>query len=416
MTEKECKIGTPGEDETCVTVNYGKDEEMSFILPSRNMGEIIQFESCDRECQSEEVLDKALAAPHDRPVLSKWLDGAKDILVVVNDATRPTPTSKVMKAITPALNERKEDGAEIVYMVACGSHRAPTEQEYMNIFGADLYPTIKDHVDAHDAKNVPMLVYLGTSSAGTRFLVNKRAVQADRVIIVGSVEPHYFAGFTGGRKSLLPGIAGYETIEANHKHALSPDAKTLALEGNPIHDDMQECAAMFPNDKLFTIQSVVDDEGEVLFASTGDLEKSFKSCVEEARRIFTTPLASRAEIVVTVAPYPMDIDLYQSQKALENSKLAVKDGGAIILVSKCRDGIGLRGFFDLMSSASTPDQVFEVIESGYRLGHQKAAKLAEAVLNCSVFVVSDLSPVDIEKIFMTPYPQLQCAITSALKG
>ncbi|MBO4278777.1 MAG: DUF2088 domain-containing protein, partial [Spirochaetales bacterium] len=192
----------------------------------------------------------------------KFLNLPGNVLVIVNDGTRPTPTRFVMDAIGPALE--KED---VSFLIATGSHRAPTEQEYDFIFGS-WYQIFKDRVFVHDCHAMDEMDYYGRTSRGTELYLNKLVRKASKVIVIGSVEPHYFAGYTGGRKGFLPGVAAYSSIEHNHKMALSPDAKTLALEGNPVHEDLMEAMTLVKC-PVYSIMTVLDRDHEIDTVTAG---------------------------------------------------------------------------------------------------------------------------------------------------
>ena len=329
------------------------------------------------------------------------------VLVIVNDGTRPTPTRFVLDAIGEDLAK-----AEASFLIATGSHRAPTEKEYEFIFGS-WYGRFKDRVFVHDCHAMEDMDYYGKTSRGTELYLNKLVRKAAKVIVIGSVEPHYFAGYTGGRKGFLPGVAAYSSIEHNHKMALSPDAKTLALEGNPVHDDLMEAMELVKC-PVYSIMTVLDKNHAIDTVTAGDITESFNDAVKAANRIFTAPLKEKADIVVTVAPYPMDVDLYQSQKAIDNAKLALKDGGTMILVSACREGIGGEAFVKLLSSASTPDEVLKKIDENFKLGYHKAAKMAEVFKWATVEAYSSIADEQLRSIFITPVHDLQKAIDDAI--
>lgn len=355
-----------------------------------------------------ETIDKALDNPINSRNFSRFLSDAKDVLFIVNDATRPTPTVKVLEV----LHDRIKDKG-IRFIVATGIHRPPTEEEYHFIFGK-FYSQFKDLISVHDAKKDEDMVYIGTSVNGTEMYVNKLGVEAQKLVTIGSVEPHYFAGYTGGRKSFLPGIASYKTIEQNHKYALSLQAQSLALRGNPVHEDMIDALKAIAGKEIFSIQTVLNKDRRIYSCTAGHIHDSFYAAIEKAHEVFCVPIREKADIVVSVAPYPMDIDLYQSQKALDNGKLALKEGGIIIMVSQCRTGIGDEVFFQLLASGRTPQQALEKISSGYNLGYHKAAKMAEIATWAEMWAVTDLEDRQMESVFMRPFHNLQEALEAAL--
>ncbi|MEM2890986.1 MAG: nickel-dependent lactate racemase [Thermoplasmata archaeon] len=389
-----------------VEIPYGGGKEV-VVIPDENLGDIVYQKEVPTDDRVQIILD-AVKNPIDSEPLPRFLNGAKEVLIIVNDATRPTPSWRIITAILPFLLNKN-----IKFLVATGMHREPTPEEYGYIFG-DLYPAIKDDVYCHDSKKSEC-VLIGHTKRGTPVKLNKMVLNADRIVVISSVEPHYFAGYTGGRKSFLPGVAAYETIEANHKLALSIEAQALALRGNPVAEDMDEAVEALKDKRIFAIMTVLDKNHRTCAAYAGDLKKAFERAREKADEVFVIDLKSRADIVVAVTAFPYDIDLYQSQKALDNAKHAVKDGGTIILVSACRDGVGPPNFLELLGSAKTPKEALDKIAEGYKLGYHKAAKMAEIGLRCKMLAVTKLDPAIARKAHLTPVKSVQEAVDMAIR-
>jgi len=299
------------------------------------------------------------------------------------------------------------------YLIATGTHRDMTPEEYNFVFGKH-YESLKDRIISHDAKKSEC-VSLGKSKNGTPMEVNKIAVEADRLVIVTSVEPHYFAGYTGGRKSFLPGVASYLTVETNHKLAMKKEAQSLVLKGNPVHEDMMDALEVVKGKEIFSIQMVLDRHQHIYKVASGSLNPAFDKAVEWANQVFSVPIPEKADIVISVAPYPMDVDLYQSQKALDNGKWALKEGGKIIMVSKCREGVGHPTFLTQLSSSKDPKQVLENLSKEYKLGFHKAAKMAEIAVWADIWAVTDLDPEMLKAANITPFPTVDAAVKEALK-
>ncbi|GHV96408.1 transcriptional regulator [Spirochaetia bacterium] len=343
---------------------------------------------------------------------AEFLRGGKRILIIINDATRPTPTEAILAVLLPELEAAGFSPDALTLIVATGAHRAPTEDEYRQILGA-FSSKLRSRCVHHDSRNDADMVDLGSTRNGTPILLNKQLFEADRIIATGSVEPHYFAGFTGGRKAFLPGIAAYRTIQANHKQALSPAACSLALEGNPVHEDMMDALPLIKA-PVFSFMTVLDKEQGVAAATAGDLMASFYAAVDIARKIFCVSIPAKADIVVSVAKFPMDIDLYQSQKAIDNGAAALKDGGTLILVSSCRDGIGDEAYANLLAQAASPQDAIERIRAGYKLGFHKAAKMAEVSARASICAVSELPAQRLNSMFIEKAASPQEALDTAL--
>ncbi|MDR0887578.1 MAG: nickel-dependent lactate racemase [Candidatus Methanoplasma sp.] len=390
-----------------VDVKYGKDGVQKIDIPDSNY--IGTFYPKDVQCgDPDEVINRSIDDPIGYESLESFLAGGKDIVFIVNDGTRPTPTAKVLHALSKRMDLRKAR-----YIIATGTHRDMTQEEYDFVFGQH-YEELKDRIICHDAKTSEC-VNLGTSKNGTPMEVNKVAVEADRLVIITSVEPHYFAGYTGGRKSFLPGVASFRTVEANHKLAMSKAAQSLALKGNPVHEDMMDALEVVKGKEIFSIQMVLDRHQNIYKAASGSLNPAFDRAVEWANEVFSVPIPEKADVVISVAPYPMDVDLYQSQKALDNGKWALKEGGKIVMVSKCREGIGHATFLTQLSTSKDPKQVLENLKAEYKLGYHKAAKMAEISIWADIWAVTDLDPEIIRSANITPFPSVADAVKEALR-
>ncbi len=390
-----------------IPIPYGQ-QEVLVRVPDENVLGVVHPNEVSTNPEEETLLE-ALDHPTENLPCSEFLDDARDVLFVVNDGTRPTPTAKVLEILHEQIR-----GVDARFIVATGIHRAPTEEEIRSIFG-HLYREFRDRIHVHDSRALPQMVHLGTSRNGTEMYVNRLGVEAHKLVAIGSVEPHYFAGYTGGRKFFLPGIASYQTVEQNHKYAILPEAKPLALAGNPVHEDMIDAMRVIRDKEIFSIQLVLDKDRRIYGATAGDIYTSFDGAIERASEVFCVDVPMKADIVVSVARYPMDVDLYQSQKALDNGKLGLNEGGILILVSKCRTGVGGRTFFELLTSSKTPKAALERIERGFVLGYHKAAKMAEIALWAEIWAVTDLPDADIESVFMRPFSDIQQALDRALE-
>jgi lactate racemase len=335
------------------------------------------------------------------------------IVCVVNDATRPTPTRLVLETLEPLF-----DGSDVRFLVATGSHRAPDEPDLELIFGPGVLTRHREHVVSHDSRDDAALASAGVTRRGTAVRFNRMALDARRLLLVNSVEPHYFAGYTGGRKSLFPGVAAFSSIEANHKLALENGAEVLGLQGNPVHEDALEALDLYektmPGRTMFSIQMVLDRHQALASVFAGDLAPTFAAAVARADRHFVVDVPEPADIVITAAAYPMDYDLYQSQKALSNGVMAMKRGGIIILVSRCRHGVGEDAFFRLLADSETPSLALECIARGFKLGYHKAAHVARIAEWGQMWAVTELPDDEATAAFMRPFPDLQGALDAAL--
>ncbi len=335
---------------------------------------------------------------------------ASSILVIVNDRQRPTPTSFILPYLRPILER------EPYFIVACGAHEPPNVNELKAIFG-QLYEKIIDRVHIHRAKEDKTVKVL-SSRWGFDFELNAIIEKFDSIVMINSIEPHYFAGFTGGRKSFLPGISSYETIRENHKYSLHPGSMTFALEGNPVHENMMELAQYMERLKqIYSVQVVLDSEGNIYSAYAGSLEYTFRNAVNDARKLYGVPIEKKAHIVITVASSPQDSRLYQSFKALDNGAVGLDDNGILMLVASCHDGVGNKDFLENVSRFKSPDDVLKSPEFSfekYKLGYQRILRLARWGANGNLWIVTNMNKDEAEKLFFKPFDNLNKAIELAL--
>jgi len=350
-------------------------------------------------------VSRSLSEPTGSVDLNSFLMGREKILVVVNDHTRATPTAAVLKYL-------QLRGKDVVTIIGTGTHRSPSSQELSTLLGS-VAPPYGGQVMVHDSRDESSLRPLGESSRGTKLLMNVRLFDADGIVVIGSVDPHYFAGFTGGRKFFVPALAGRRSIEMNHSLALDPNARILALEGNPVHEDFMEALRFFNrNEDIFSIQLVLNSRQRISYTSAGNIVDSFRAAVEHAKENYTASVKAKADIVIAIARPPMDLDLYQSQKAIENVKFALKDDGVLVLVSRCPDGVGNRDFYDLLSAGS--EAIRKARESKI-FGCHKAVKLTEFLDRAHVFAVTDLPTKLLEAISIKPFTSVQRALEEATR-
>jgi nickel-dependent lactate racemase len=390
-----------------IEIPFGRESVAAYIR-DENFGEMVYPNEVDVGDEFETLI-RALENPVDSVSFDQFLSDAKDILFIVNDATRPTPTAKVLDIISHKISK-----LNVRFIIATGVHRASTEEELQEIFGKHL-DLFRDRITIHDANDEASMESIGVSKNGTEMQVNRLALEAQKIVIIGSVEPHYFAGYTGGRKAFLPGIASYKTIEQNHKLALQSSAHALSLEGNPVHEDMEDAIQAIKDKDIFCIMTVLDREDHIYAATAGDITESLKAAVEKSHKVFSVEIKEKADIVVAVAPYPMDVDLYQSQKALDNAKLALNPNGILILVSKCRDGVGHDTFVKLLASADDPQGVLDKIRESYVLGYHKAGKMAEIARWAQIWAVTKIDPQLMRSIFIRPFWTVQEALDAAIR-
>jgi len=392
-----------------VDVPYGSSSIRARV-PEANLAGVLHPRSMPVR-DEQELIRESLARPIASPSLAEFLSSSGKTLVVVNDATRPTPTARVV----PVLLEMAKCPEDLWFIVATGAHGPPTSAELAMIFGPSL-SSIAPRVLIHHSRKPSEQAYVGTTSAGAHVSLDAAVLEAGRIVVLSSVEPHYFAGYTGGRKSFLPGLAAFESIEQNHSLALKPGVNPLALSGNAVHEDMVEAASFLGGKPVFSINLVLDRDNRIYSTTSGDLHKSFIAATKLADEVFVIPVEARADVVVSVARAPLDRDFYQIQKALEHALPALTKGGVVILVSKCPAGVGEDSYIRFIQRCGTPEVVLERVSKELNFGCHKAGRLAKAVLRGRILAVTDLDPLILKRVFIEPFSFLQAAIDNALSS
>jgi nickel-dependent lactate racemase len=289
----------------------------------------------------------------------------------------------MLDAIMEEIGEEHKE--QVSLLVACGTHAAPTEEELKRIFGKH-FSEFNVRIHDCDAKD---LVYLERTSRGTPVILNRCYVEADIKVLTGDITLHYYAGFGGGRKSILPGISARDSIKKNHSLLVDERARTANIEDNPVHLDMCEAASFAPPD--FVINTIADANGDLVDAYAGEMNSVFLSGIDVAERLFEYRIDDLFDIlVVSAGGFPRDRNLYQATKALEQCYRAVVPGGKLILVVECREGIGDRYFEEWMNKYVNYEDAEKAIRSNFVLGGHKAFYVRKAMKRIFISIVSEL--------------------------
>ncbi|MDH3891115.1 MAG: lactate racemase domain-containing protein [candidate division Zixibacteria bacterium] len=317
-------------------------------------------------------------------------------LIVVNDAYRNTPTPEILGW----LDRIKDDLLDTAdFIVATGTHDPPTESQLVSIFGPHL-ERVRRHLLVHNAVDYDSMTQLGVDSMGGEVWLNNALDNHQRLLLISSVEPHYFAGLSGGRKSLFPGLTDLATIERNHNLANSMLAEPLALEGNPVAEHLEELAGFVDQSRLLGIQAVLDADGAIASLFCGGLNESFGRGRKRAEDIFAHRIEQQYDVVICELRSPLDKNLYQVQKALEHCHAGVRNGGAIILVSACREGIGSEHFMQLAQKWDCTKN--EPADGKWRFGSHKLSRVAAHSQRIEVYLHSTLPPQPVRQVFYEP--------------
>lgn len=387
-------------------IPYGS-VNIEITIADKNILEITYPQEVSRE-RSNIILEQAVRRPLGNKSLSEFLKTGTRVRFVINDATRPTKTSEVLDLINGNIKLQYTQ-----FIIGTGAHSAPCETDLHSIFGKH-YGRYKEQIIIHDARDHTRHAYLGKTRYGNELWLNKEITSCDKLVVIGSVEPHYFAGYTGGRKSLLPGVAAYRTIEQNHKFALHPKARALNLIGNPIHEEMLDCVQAFGPERIFSFQMVLDKNHNIYKAFTGPIGETFDMAVRYAQKCFSAKIPMKADIVVTVSRPPFDVNLYQTLKAIEHGRLALNQDGILIVVSPCPEGLGPDSFARLFKGQSSIQDAVEDSKSSYRLGDHNAVNLLATTKQTRVWTITEIEDRILQNAGIMTFHSLQKAIEQAI--
>ena len=393
---------------------YGKESLALEIPDNRYKGEMVSGLHLYQSKKSQETLvDEALSNPIDTPPLHIMAKGKKKVVFIASDHTRPVPSKIIVPRMLAEIRKGNPE-ADITILIATGCHRTTTKAEIEAKFGYKIVN--REKISIHDCDSSEM-VNLGKLPSGGDLTLNRMAAEADLLVAEGFIEPHFFAGFSGGRKSILPGIASRKAVAYNHnaEFIAHPKARTGILEGNPIHLDMiHACRAA----KLaFICNVVINAKKEIIYAVSGDCDT--------AHRHGTDFLASKcavkaipADIVIsTNGGYPMDQNIYQAVKGMTAAEAAVKKGGVIIMLSKCNDGNGSPEFYKTFAEEKDLDRMLNTFiktpKESTRVDQWQSQIFARVLKHAKVIFISDAPDEMVREMHMIPAHSLPEAVKKA---
>ncbi len=379
----------------------------SVEVEEKNILDILTPNKVDIELTGEDEVRRALANPIGSNKLSEIVKPGEKIAIITSDISRPMPSRIAMPAVLEEIEKANCNLDDVTIVFALGSHRGHTEEEKRYLVGNAVFEKVKC-IDS-DGNDV---IHLGTTKAGTPVDVFSVVAKADRVICMGNIEYHYFAGYSGGAKAIMPGVSTHDAIQANHSMMVNEAAHAGKIEGNPIREDIDSVAEFCKID--FIVNVVLDEHKQIIKAVAGDYIKAHRVGCAFLDNLYKKNIKERADIVI-VSPggYPKDLNLYQAQKGLDNSKHAVKDGGIVILVASCKEGLGQKTFERWMTTSESVDFMAEEIGRHFELGGHKAAAIAMVMQKADVYLVSDLEPDFARSMFFTPFSTLEDAYKAA---
>ncbi len=392
-----------------IELKYGS----STLAADVPAAKVLQPAALLQETKPIQLISDGLATPIGSLPLAKIVTAGEKVAIVTSDITRYTGSELYLPVLVAELNRLGVADADIEIIIALGIHRYQTEAEHRKIVGS-LYGRIS--VYDHECDDPDELVDLGLTEAGIAVQINRRVVAADRVIVTGTIGFHYFAGFGGGRKGLVPGVASRETCMASHFAVFNPpevggkhsQAVTGVLDGNPVHRNLLQAAQLVKPD--FLLNTVLSPQKEIVGVFCGDLEQAHLAGCDMARELYQVSLPNPVDLaIISCGGEPKDINFIQAQKALDYGCRAVKDGGTIIFMAACQDGFGNESFFDWFRY-----QALDEFELALRANYQINGQTAHATLAKSqrfrVVLISEFSSEQTVTMGMEKAANLQIAV------
>ena len=386
-----------------------KDEELAGVLTS-------SIEEYIPEFDGKELVRRALQSPVESEKLCDLSKSKQNIVIIASDHTRPVPSKIIIPEMLREIRKGNPN-ADITILIATGCHRGTTKQELINKFGEEIVENEKIYI--HDCDEREKLVNIGVLPSGGQCEINKIAFDADLLVAEGFIEPHFFAGFSGGRKSVLPGVAGRTTVLANHcsEFIAHKKARTGILKDNPIHNDMVWAAKKA---KLaFIVNVVLNSKKEPIFAVAGDFEKAHKKGTDFIASLCAVKAVPADIVISTNGGYPLDQNVYQAVKGMTAAEATVNDGGVIIMLAKSNDGIGGDHFYHQLADEADINKTMNIFLSRGRNetipDQWQTQILLRILMKAKVIYVSDMADEIVKKMHMIPANSLEEAITKAKK-
>jgi len=387
-------------------IGFGNNPQ-TVELPDSNLVGVLEPNEVAVDLRGVEAVKAALKTPIGSPLLSEFVKPGEKVVIITSDITRPVPSYKIIPAVLDELWQAGAKPEDVTVVFALGSHRRQNEAEMKKLVGDAVYNQVRCiDGDPHD------FIHMGDTKLGTPVDITRIVAEADRRIGIGNIEYHYFAGYSGGAKAIMPGVSTRAAIQSNHSRMVLPEAAAGRLDGNPVREDIEEALNFCTLD--FIVNVVLDEHKEIIRAVAGDAIKAHREGCKFLDTLYLKKIRARADIVIaSQGGAPKDLNLYQTQKALDNAKRAVKSGGVIILVGSCKEGLGEDVFEEWMTKSESPEAMVERIQKDFQLGGHKAAAIGLVLENSDIYLVSEMEPGFVESIFLKPYSAVQSALDSA---
>jgi len=400
-----------------IDFQYGK-KGLKFTIPDKLNITILEPQEHKELENPIDAIYKSLLNPINSKPLDKILDHKKNanIIVVIEDHTRPMPTKPILEALVRLFKEKNINDNQVKILVGTGLHRNPNPDELEHMVGLEIINRFD--IIFHNAKDSKNLEYIGKTKFGTEVYLNSNYVNSDLKIITGYVEPHFFAGFSGGRKAIIPGIAGTETILSNHSAKnIHGNAKFGELNGNKVHEDAIEAVKLPKAKPDFCINVLINSQHKITTVASGNVFSVHNTLVQKLQNVCFKTFKEPFDIVLCGnGGYPLDLNLYQAVKSMAIGELAAKQGGYIIAINECKDGIGQDEFKKLINSGKTPEQLYNgALDGSIKVPDiWEIQILARILMKHKVFVISSMEQKDLGNIGLLYVENVETAINEII--
>ena len=361
--------------------------------------ELVEPAHAEPPADEKAAIRRALDNPIGTPPLGEIVRPGESVAVIVNDVTRRVRSDLFLPVLIDTLNRAGVPDRDIFIVFALGTHRRQTREEQRGIVGEEIFRRIRlyDHDGADDAN----LVAVGTTRFGNRVEINRRVYEADRIVLTGEIIEHRIAGYSGGRKSLVPGVAGNRTTAFNHRMVLDPRCRAAVLDGNPAHEDLLDSCALVGPDFLLNV--ILSTDGRLLHAVAGHYDEAHRAGCRAAARLLGTAIGPPFDLLVASSGgSPLDIDLRQAHKGMENACGALRKGGSLFYYAECGDGLGSGMLEDYLRRFASAAAMEEALRSDFVVGGHKALWLARLGECYDVYLVTRLDPFFVRRCGFRP--------------
>ncbi|MCD5425355.1 MAG: nickel-dependent lactate racemase [Methanosarcinaceae archaeon] len=385
-----------------ISLPYGKTN-IQLSIPNKNIINIIKPNELIHTKNEIHILKEAIENPINSKRLFELVNKDLNVVIIVSDITRTVPAKKILPLILNELYKGNVKDKNITIVFALGLHRNQTESEMKQIVGNDIYKRIL--CIEHDSKKC---VHLGKTKYETPIEIFEPVLNADVIVCIGNIEFHYYAGYTGGVKAILPGVSSENSIIANHKKMLDDAAITGNLN-SPVRKDMEEAISYLAGKSLFLMNTVLNSKKKVVYAVAGNMVDAHSKGANFMDKMYKIAINQLADIII-VSPggHPKDITLFQAHKSLENAKNGVVEGGIILLIAECDEGFGNKVYEKWSVESKNPDDAIERFNQSFEFGGHKAALIAKLSKKYKLCLKSNLTIDETKSVF---FEKVECVQT-----